>query len=179
MVYPLLDPLILYCLLGAFALLFAFSAIEKFHDKTVFQTQVLNYKLLPEAFVPFLSNVAVLAEISAATLLITQGYLYGAAIGLILLFGYAIGIWINLKRGRTHIDCGCLGSHGEGISYYHVIRNLGLMALLALCLLPVAARTLEWLDYLVLIFFLVGAGLTWVTATMLLSNHMNQRLWWQ
>jgi hypothetical protein len=173
------DPVIQYCVLGAFALMFALSAMEKYHDRAAFQQQVSDYRLLPAVLVPGLANAVIVLEIVAATLLITAAYRYGAAIGMVLLLLYALGIGLNLVRGRTHIDCGCLGSAGEGISWFHVLRNLFMIGLLALTLLPTAARTLIWLDYFVIMAWLGGAILTYITANLLLTSHLNQRNWWQ
>ena len=175
----MIDPVIQYCLLGAFALMFALSAMEKYHDRAAFAQQVADYRLLPLPLVTSLANVIIVLEIVAATLLITTAYRYGAAIGMALLLLYALGISLNLIRGRTHIDCGCLGSAGEGISWIHVLRNLIMTGLLALTLLPTAARTLLWLDYFVIITWLVGAILIYITANLLLTSHLNQRNWWQ
>ncbi len=174
----MIDPTILYALLGSFALLFAFSALEKYQDVEMFRQQLIDYRVLPEMMAPIVAVVVVAAEVITATLLITQAYQWGVLLGLIMLSAYAIGILINLLRGRTHIDCGCLGSRGEGISYFHVLRNLLLIALLFSCTLSVSERTLLWLDYLTIIAAVAAAAGVYITMTLLISNYTQQRLWW-
>jgi len=174
----MIDPVIQYCILGAFALMFALSAMEKYHDREAFQQHVNDYQLLPGAVVPGIASLVIAFEVVAATLLITAAYRYGAIIGIVMLAGYALAITLNLWRGRTHIDCGCLGSSGEGISGFHVLRNLIMISLLVLTLLPAATRPLVWLDYLVIMAWLASAILTYVTANLLLASHLNQRNWW-
>jgi len=174
----MIDPVVLYALLGSFALLFAMSALESYQDVEAFSQQLADYRLLPEFLVPVTAIAVVAAEVIAATLLITQAYLWGVLLGLIMLLLYAAGILVNLLRGRTHIDCGCLGSRGEGISYFHVLRNLVLVILLAACLLPAGPRALLWLDYLTIITAVVAASGIYITVTLLISNYTEQRLWW-
>lgn len=173
-----IDPGILYALLGGFALLFAFSALEKYQDISAFQQTIRDYRLLPDFMAPVVAISIVSAEVIAATLLITQGYLWGVYLSIVVMSLYALGILINLMRGRTHIDCGCLGSRGEGISYYHVLRNLFLLSLLAICLLQTTDRALIWLDYLVIIITVAAFMCIYATMTLLIANHTQQRLWW-
>ena len=48
----------------------------------------------------------------------------------LLLLGYAVGMAVNLGRGRTSIDCGCHGFSGrQQIAGWMVVRNLGLATL--------------------------------------------------
>ncbi|MBL6689668.1 MAG: hypothetical protein ISP91_04685 [Pseudomonadales bacterium] len=174
----MIDPAALYTLLGSFALLFAMSALEKYQDVVAFRQQVADYRVLPEFLVPVEAITVVAAEVIAATLLITQAYLWGVMLGLAMLLLYAAGILANLLRGRTHIDCGCLGSRGEGISYFHVLRNILLAAFLSACTLAVGTRDLVWLDYLTIIIAVAAASGIYVTMTLLISNYTEQRLWW-
>lgn len=173
-----MDPGILYALLGGFALLFAFSALEKYQDIPAFQQTLSDYRLLPEFLVPVAAIAIVAAEVIAATLLITQGYLWGVYLSAAVLMLYALGILINLLRGRTHIDCGCLGSRGEGISFYHVFRNLVLLTLLLTCLFEVRDRSLVWLDYIVIVIAVAAFMCLYATVTLLIANHTQHRLWW-
>jgi len=71
-----------------------------------------------------------------------------AALGLLillLLFTGAIGI--NLMRGRVNIDCGCFGPLlRQELSGWLLLRNLFLMILAAVILLPENGRVIEPLD---------------------------------
>jgi hypothetical protein len=54
-----------------------------------------------------------------------------------LLAVFTAAIWINLRRGRVHIDCGC-GGAGQRISHLLVVRNGLLVAGLAAAILAPA-----------------------------------------
>ena len=172
------DPMIQYGVLGAFALLFAFSALDKWMDFDKFVTQLNAYQLFPERNATFIANAVLLAELVTATLMISPLYFFGVVTGLALLAGYTFGIWINLQRGRTHIDCGCLGSTGEGLSYYLVARNAFLLAILGSCLAEISPRVFTWLDYTAIVFLILTASLVYFTVSELIKNHMNAQHWW-
>ena len=174
----MLDPTILYGLLGGFGLLFALSALEKYQDIPAFRQQLIDYRILPPLLIPFAAISIIAAEVISATLLITKAYPWGVALGVLIQVTYASGILINLLRGRTHIDCGCLGSRGGGISYFHVASNLLLIGLLAVCTLPLSERPLVWLDYLVIVITVAVCLMVYATMTLLIANHAQQRLWW-
>ena len=174
----MLDPVIFYSLLGGFALLFALSGLEKYQDMTAFQRKLENYQVLPVALAPGMTNVVFIMEITATTLLLTPAYLYGVAMSVILIFAYTSGIAINLARGRTHIDCGCLGSQGEGISGYHLLRNSTLLILLLICFMPVIDRQLIWLDYSTIVLFLGASAASYATANLMIAHANQHRLWW-
>jgi hypothetical protein len=82
------------------------------------------------------AGVALLAaEVLAATgLLVPVTRTWAAGLAAVLLLAYAGVIALNLARGRTTIDCGC-GGGGQGISSWHVLRNL----VLVLFAVPVVA----------------------------------------
>jgi hypothetical protein len=69
----------------------------------------------------------------------------------------AVAIGVNLARGRTSIDCGCLGvGRRAPISRWMVGRNVVLAAVVLLAALPRGARELAALD----IVTIVGALLS-------------------
>jgi hypothetical protein len=159
-------------------LLFAFSALEKWHDRVMFRAQLEAYKLVPPGLIPVTAASLIVLELLAATLLLSPQFRYGAALCVVLLMGYTAGIWVNLLRGRTHIDCGCLGSAGEGISYWLIARNLFLMVLPVVCFATVGVRPMAWLDYVSLMFLIISASLLYFTANQLIKNHLDAKLWW-
>lgn len=174
----MLDPVILYSLIGGFALLFALSALEKYQDMPAFQLKLENYQVLPAIVTSGMTNVVFVTEIVATTLFLTPAYLYGLALAAMLMLAYTSGIAINLKRGRTHIDCGCLGSQGEGISGYHLLRNSTLLILLGICFLPVTDRQMIWLDYSTIVLFLGASAASYATANLMIAHTNQHRLWW-
>jgi hypothetical protein len=66
-----------------------------------------------------------------------------------LLLVYAAAMAVNIVRGRTHIDCGCLGfgTSRASLGWELVARNMLLAAVaLAAAALPVAPRALGAID---------------------------------
>ena len=174
----MLDPVIVYSLVGGFALLFALSALEKYQDMAAFQLKLENYQVIPAALASGMTNLVFMIEIVATTLLLTPAYLYGVALSATLMLAYTAGIAVNLARGRTHIDCGCLGSQGEGISGYHLLRNGTLIILLLVCFMPVIERQLVWLDYSTIVLFLGASAASYATANLMIAHANQHRLWW-
>ncbi|MEX6724033.1 MauE/DoxX family redox-associated membrane protein [Parapedomonas caeni] len=156
MVDPALDLALKLFLAG----LFLAAGAAKLARPARFRQALADYRLLPS---PLLWPAALglgLVEVAAAGALFASPVVAGvgalALAGLCLL--YAAGIGVNLARGRTRIDCGCLGSAGEGIGVSLVVRNL-LLALVALALLAGPGdRPLVWLDGLTILGVIVAAA---------------------
>ena len=173
-----IDPVISLTIRGAFALLFALSGVEKFRDRLTFQFQLEQYQLAPPKFVPQIATGIIFLELSTAIMLLTQVPIYGVVSGSLLLAIYAAGILINLLRGRTWMDCGCLGSSGEGLSYWLVTRNLVMLGALLLVFIPAADRSLLWLDYFSIILAVLGASIAYVVLNTLLAADARSKMWW-
>jgi hypothetical protein len=173
-----IDPVIDITIRGAFALLFALSSMEKLHDRETFQYQLGEYQLVPARFIPVAGLTIILVEVATAIALLIQDSFYGVMMGGALLAVYASAILVNLLRGRTWMDCGCLGSDGEGLSYWLVTRNLVMLATLMMLLLPTVERTLVWLDYFSILFTIFGASLAYVILNTLLAANTRSKMWW-
>jgi hypothetical protein len=63
--------------------------------------------------------------------LIPGGQVAGLLLGMAMLGVYATGMAVNIRRGRTTIECGC-GGAGQPLGWPLVIRNLVLMAIAAI-----------------------------------------------
>ena len=174
----MIDPVIDIVVRCAFALLFALAGLEKFHDRATFQFQLEEYQLLPKQIIPVASMGIIFIEIVIAVALLLPNAIYGVLMGAALLMAYGMAILINLLRGRTWMDCGCLGSTGEGLSYWLVTRNLVLSATLIMLLIPVIPRTLVWLDYFSIIAAVVGAAIAYVVLNTLLAANTRSKMWW-
>ena len=107
---PALDPtLSLIVTLGA-ALLFGAAAVHKLADWQRFRGALGNYRLLPDPLVLAGAAAVVALEVAACVLLLLPSLrAAGAVLAAALLALYASAIGVNLARGRTSIDCGCLG----------------------------------------------------------------------
>jgi hypothetical protein len=91
-----------------------------------------NYRVLPAALVPVVAGAVMLAEAAVLAGLLATPLPVApfALLAALLLLAYAMGMAVNLGRGRTTIDCGCHGFSGrQQIAGWMVLRNLGLATL--------------------------------------------------
>jgi hypothetical protein len=118
------------------ALVYLSAAIGKLRHLSVFHGVVANYRLLPSFLVaPVAYGLPpVEAAIGAALLLgLRSAWAEWAAAGLLLVFALAMGI--NLRRGRSNIDCGCFQSAlRQPLRWALVMRNIVLALLLGLAM---------------------------------------------
>jgi len=111
------------------ALVLVAAAIPKFRKADEFVGIIANYRLLPDAWVTPFARVLPMIEVLCAVGLMVPVLRTGAgwmAAGLFMLFALALGI--NIGRGRTHIDCGCVRrpTSRSRIGMFHVLRALAL-----------------------------------------------------
>jgi hypothetical protein len=143
-----MDPLLELTVAWALAVLFAASAAHKLAALGEWPGVVRNYRLLPEALATAAAGALLIAGVlTAGALLWPATRRIGACAAAAQLLVFAAAIAINLRRGRTSIDCGCFGSRlRQGISAWMVVRNLALVLLALGLLLPATARELTALD---------------------------------
>lgn len=131
------NPTILVFLQGLLMIVFLGGAWSTLRERETFEGVVYNYRLLPEFAVQPVSYIVPSAEIAVGLgflLPVTRPYAALGAAFLLAVFNLAIAI--NLKRGRTEIDCGCFSSVlKQHLSIGLVVRNSVLM---------VAAVWLAW-----------------------------------
>jgi hypothetical protein len=179
----MLDPVVVKTIATGLGLMFLIASVHKFSDNAQFRVTLLEYQLLPERFVAPFSRIVPIGE-----LLLGASWLVGfnqqvltavASAGLLAL--YAIAISINLKRGRVHFDCGCgFGGKTDNEQYLSgglVIRNLLLMALALVTLLPAGSRELGIGDYATLTAALLACTLLFGAANQLLANRSAINTW--
>jgi hypothetical protein len=143
-----MDPLVELTVAGSLAMLFVASTAHKLAALGEWPGVVRNYRVLPEALaLPAAGMLLIAGALTATTLFWPATRRLGACAAAVQLILFAAAMAINLRRGRSSIDCGCFGSRlRQGISAWMVVRNLAL-ALLALgLLLPVRPRELTVLD---------------------------------
>lgn len=147
----ILPVLVADILLGG---LFLLGGIAKARDFTGFTGTLAVYMLVPEALLTPAAAAIVTIELAAGVAAIGAVVIGSqAAMGVIaaLLLLYAAAMGINVARGRTHIDCGCLGfgTARASLGWELVARNaaLALVALAAFAL-PIAPRILGAVDFI-------------------------------
>jgi Methylamine utilisation protein MauE len=174
-----LDPVWVWIARLTLAVLFAAAGLSKLWHPAAYRTAIAAYALLPAPVVAPAAILLAAAEVAAAVLLLwPAGAVIGAALlwALLLLFSVAIGI--NLRRGRTDIDCGCWmfgtrpetphGSIGPGT----LLRNAALAALVLVAVLPASERALSVLDWsTVLMGTLAALGLFAMAAQLSMNSR--------
>jgi hypothetical protein len=125
-------------------MVFLFAAVQKLRHWRLLPGVIANYRLLPHWMARSVGALLPPFEMLLAIALLLapfRPWASLAAIATLLLF--AAAMTINIRRGRTHIDCGCgqefLAQH---LSWGLVARNLMLAALLAPSLAAPAAAML-------------------------------------
>ena len=110
---------------GAF---FVYAGVSKLGDPDAFAVQIARYELTPYwADAPvarFLPWLEILAGLALATGTLTRGSAWLVAL-MSLVFTFAVS-WA-LIRG-LEIDCGCTGTVESPVSWFHVARNVVLLA---------------------------------------------------
>jgi hypothetical protein len=143
-----LDPTVSAIIALGVALLFGAAALHKLVDWPRFRAALTDYRIVPVWLAPGAALGLVAFEgATAATLPFSASRPIGAFLAAALLTSYAFAIGVNLLRGRTSIDCGCLGAGRRSrIGGWMVIRNLGVAAAALAAALPTTGRSLTSLD---------------------------------
>ena len=167
----LADPVVTRTVGAALSIVFLAGAWQKLRDLEVFAAAVENYRLLPPALVPLVARALPVLELAAGLLLLFPAV--SAAGGMLsgcLLAVVTAAVAINLLRGHSRIDCGCGGLSSQPLSWALVVRNLVLLAAVALAAQHESARVLVWADY----FTVSGAVLAlvglYVSVNQLMTN---------
>jgi hypothetical protein len=145
-----IDPAVSWILALGLALMFGIGAAHKAKDWPRFQAVLQNFGLLPRPAVPAVGAIVIAAEIAAAAMLtLPTARPTGAVVGVALLAIYGAALVINLFKGHTRIDCGCLGfGRHDRIGWGTVLRNAILVALAGAVALPDSPRELVAVDAL-------------------------------
>ncbi len=114
-------------------LIFLVAAVAKLRHRDVLPGVIANYRLLPDALVAPAAVALPVAELIVGAALLIGSRPLAPLAGIALLLVFAGAMAINIRRGRTQIDCGCgLSALRQGLGWPLVARNLALAALLAL-----------------------------------------------
>ena len=112
---------------------FLTAAAPKLHDPAAFAAAIANYQAFPDATVNLIATVVPALELLGALALLTPWRRGGALLLASLLLGFTVLLAVSLARGLD-LSCGCFGTSSEPVSPLHLLRNVGLLALVALVL---------------------------------------------
>ncbi len=145
---PALDPALAAALRGGLAMLFLATSLHKLRDRAGFRAALAGYGLLPERAVAAVAALLAAAELAIATGLLVPGGAGPAGLAAAALFAlYAGAMLAALAAGRRGIDCGCAGPAGSRPLGPSLVARNALLVVLALgASLPVAPRSLAWID---------------------------------
>lgn len=145
-----MDSLPAFTLTLCFAALFGGAAAHQLLAWAEWPAIVRNYRLLPGPLAAAAAAALPAGEALVAGALLWPGTrAMGAAGAALLLLVFAAAIEINVRRGRTSIDCGCVGAGAggarlrTGLSRWMVVRNVLLAAFVLALLLPESPRALS------------------------------------
>jgi len=177
-----IDPLLPTAIAFGFAVLFVAAAWHKLSARGRFEAILRDYRLLPEFLV---RPVALLMPVVELTLAL--GWMSDlstrvtALASAALLATYAFAMAINLMRGRVYIDCGCGfgASAGEepALSSSMVARNIILIGLALLPLVPATGRDLGITDFVVVLASVLTAILLYAGSGQLIKNRAAIMTW--
>lgn len=151
------------------ALIFLRAVYHKTAEFTEFTGFVADYRIVPEALVRPVSLALVVAEAAVVLGTVTPGGLpFAMVLGAGLFVLYAVGIGVNVARGRTTVECGC-GGAPQSVGPALLWRN----GILAAAALGAAALPSGGLPVASVVAALAAGILVWVAflmADLLLSN---------
>jgi putative oxidoreductase len=128
---------------------FLAAAAPKLADPAGFAAAIANYRAFPDALVNLVATIVPALELVGAVALLTPWRRGGALLLGALLLGFTALLALSLARG-IDVSCGCFGgaaadqpgATGDPVRPLHLLRNLGLLVLVALALAePRAAPT--------------------------------------
>jgi hypothetical protein len=158
-------------MVASIALLFASAGIHKLRDLRRFDEIFSAYGLVPGLARWRMSWVVPILEVGVAIgLLIDACRPYAGAIGMVMLWGYAAAIAVNLRRGRRDLACGCGGpDERRPISAWMVWRNILISLALAVALQPWTSRPFSFTDGVTIVFGLLTIALIYLCTDRLLG----------
>ena len=180
----MMDNLLLILALAArvcLGLVFVTAGIQKMRHWRILEGVISNYRLLPFALVkPAASLLPVFELLLGTALLAGFAPALSAAAAILLLAVFAAAMAVNIRRGRTHIDCGCHQSFlRQTLSPALVARNIILAAVLLPAALVAAPLTpAAWVVgiFTGLAFFLFYAMANVITSLPVLGNSTQEHL---
>lgn len=127
-------------------LVFLWASVNKILQPADFALSVFRYHLVPPVLINLISLMMAWLELSCAgcVLFIPKMRKPALLFLLILLLIFTLTIMLNIFRG-THVACGCFSTSpfARPLGWINVLRNVGLIALSSLALLPKKSRWLK------------------------------------
>jgi hypothetical protein len=167
-----IDPAIGGLCALSLALIFGASGFIKLRDIETFEGSLANYQLAPTSMEKLLAYLLPMLECTAAVgLLLASTRAEAASMVLALLVVFTGAIGINLARGRTDIDCGCFGpALRQELSGWLLLRNVFLMILATMVILPTSGRAIESIDLVTIVLGALTLVILYASANIAIGN---------
>ena len=174
----MIDPVCTLLIVSCVVLLFGAAAAHKLRPAGGFTWTLAQYQMLPAGFTAIAGPALGLMELAICLGLPWPAVRpVAAAAGAVLLLLYSVAITINLARGRRDLDCGCGGfGRRTPIGPWMVVRNLSLICMLCLLMLPEAPRRLESSDAVTIVGGVVVASLIYLACDVLFGQLTARKL---
>jgi uncharacterized membrane protein YphA (DoxX/SURF4 family) len=146
-------------------LVFVLAGVQKAQSWKILPGVISNYRLLPPFAVPLVSALLPPVELLLGLALLSalaMPWAQVAAIVLLVLFAAAMAI--NIRRGRSFIDCGCGQSFLKQSLRWSLVARNGALALLLLPSLSIPAMPMP------LVLSGVAGGLAFFLLTLVLNT---------
>ena len=167
----MLDPLVSLVFSVSLALLFFMASRHKFESIAHFEAQLGAYQIVPKPLLPVVARVLPWIEMSVVFLLfIPATRVFAASVCAALLVAYALGMAVNLYRGRTDIDCGC-GAKPQALSVWLLLRNSVLAVGALVIAIPTVDRGLMATDLVFVALFTAALAMAYMTMEELVRNY--------
>ena len=168
----MLDPVFGYQGVFGVALLLAIASTHKFADRAGFAEALAAYRVLPEGWARRAAPVVMGLELALAVGILNSSTRRACVLGaMLLLTSYALGVAVNLARGRRDLDCGCGPLRDRRpIAPWMLGRNALLVLILAVSSVPWTPRALTPTDFLTIIGGIVAAAILYTTLDRLLGD---------
>lgn len=167
----MIDPLITIVIATSLAILFLLAARHKLAEPQRFEAQLAAYRLLPDSMLSPIARTLPFVELAVATgMLFTATRPMAGLVAATLLTVYALAMAINIKRGRSKIDCGC-GDTPQPLSALLLLRNTILACGALLMLAPAMSRSLGVVDMLFAALLVIIFVLSYIMLEHLSRNH--------
>lgn len=165
------DPVLSWVARLLLAAVFATAAAAKLAEAGPFEGIVRNYRILPETLVAPFARALPFAELAVALGLLFEPTRAVAAVACgLLLLAFAFAMAVNIRRGRTDIDCGCFVGHSrQRIGWSLVLRNVVLLGVAGLALATPGARELLLVDYVTIVAGTLTLALGYVSLSRMLE----------
>lgn len=125
------EPAVLWTIRIFLAIVFATAALPKLMHRDEFYGVLRNFRLLPQITTRPIALALPIVELAVAVgLLIPAIAAQASVIAAVLFAVFGVAISINILRGRSHIDCGCMrNGMRQELNWLLVGRNLVLTVL--------------------------------------------------